>query len=53
MFKVLLLFIKHPYQNPSKDKIIKPSKKVYSFLANRFSDDIDELSTLLEKDLSS
>ena len=46
-------FTKHPYESPSsKYQIENPPKRVYSLLAKKFSNDIDELSLLLKRDLS-
>jgi hypothetical protein len=48
-----VIYIKHPYGiKNSKNTIIKPEKNLYRLLAKMFSNDIDELSLLLQRDLS-
>jgi hypothetical protein len=53
LLRLGLTFIRHPYRNKnSKNTILMPEKKVYRLLAREFSNDIDELSLLLQRDLS-
>ncbi|MAV88982.1 MAG: hypothetical protein CMM67_12160, partial [Rhodospirillaceae bacterium] len=49
-----LKFLQHPYDiSRKKGKVQIPSNRIYHLLNKKFSSQIDELSILLERDLSS
>tara|TARA_B100000795_G_scaffold151057_1_gene113173 strand:+ start:360 stop:1325 length:966 start_codon:yes stop_codon:yes gene_type:complete len=51
-FKLCCSLIRHPYDQATKIEPIKPNSNAYHLLFNHFNSEIDELSIILNKDLS-